>query len=107
MNVKILTKQELQYFREKYRFELNTDKVFVYVNGYNRVTAHNINERINITCKVRRIIISPDALFYWSKYLKDKYSPIEVQNAMNFLKISYKPILIESIDEALRAIAKL
>lgn len=102
MNVKILTKQELLYFKKKYRFELSNDKVFVYVNGYNRVTAHDIKYRLNITATIRRITISTEALQYWSKYFIDKYSPVEVQNAMNFLKISYKDIDAESILETMR-----
>lgn len=104
MNIKILTKQELQYFKKKYRFELQKDKVFVYVNGYNRVTEHDINYRISITATVRRIIISVDALKYWSEHFIGKYSPIEVQNAMNFLKISYKDIDVESILKTMRTL---
>lgn len=102
MNVKILTKQELQYFKKKYRFELSNGKIFVYVNGYNRVTAHDIKYRLNITTTIRRITISTDALEYWAEYFIGKYSPIEVQNAMNFLKISYKDIDDESILETMR-----
>ena len=106
MNVKVLTKQELQYFKKKYRFELQDDKVFVYVNGYNRVTAHDVHYRISITTAIRRIIISAEALEYWTQAFIGKYSPVEVQNAMNFLKISYKDIDTESILKTMRTLSE-
>ena len=104
MNVKVLTKQELQYFKHKYKFELKEKSFFVYVNGYNRVTQHTFDRRLNIVTSVRRIIVSIEALTYWREHFYDKFSPIEVQNAMNFLKISYKDIDKESILKTMKAL---
>lgn len=106
MNIKVLTRQERLFFLERYKFEREGNTVFVHINNYRRVTAHKIDDGINITSKVRRIKISSTALKYWAMYFESKYSPIEVQNAMNFLTISYKPISAASIEEAIHLIAE-
>lgn len=104
MNVKILTRQELQYFKQKYRFELKEKSFLVYVNGYNRVTEHLLDRRLNIVSSSRRIIVSIEALSFWREHFYGKFSPIEVQNAMNFLKISYKEIDKDAILKTMKAL---
>lgn len=106
MNIKVLTKQERLYFLERYKFTKEGNTVFVQINNYRKVTAHKIEDGININSKVRRLKLSSEALKYWATYFENKYSPVEVQNAMNFLTISYKEINAASIEATINFIAK-
>ena len=95
-NLKALTDEELDYLRETYQFDVMGDYLVVscVVNGqvYNRKTLHNKNESFNLTTKMRKITITPQAIEMWLEKYKDNYSLIEVQNAINTLIITYQPL---------------
>lgn len=106
MNIKVLTKTERTYLNERYTFILSDNHVHVKVNEYSRITVHSLNESINITSKLRRMTLSSQAIHIWAKKYVAKYSLIDVQNAINYLKVSYQEVNDESIDNALKSIDK-
>ena len=100
-NLKLLTDDELVFLINHYDFEYNG---FVYARkiGCNRITCHDAKKPFIILSDVRKITISPQAMHYWIKYFNRKYSLFEVQNAINFLIITYQNISRNEIKAQLK-----
>ena len=90
-NIKLLTKEDRQFFKEKYEFSIKDNLILVKVKDYDRITAHNINEDFSISSKVRKIKVSKEATALWIEKFKDtNFNVIDIQNAMNALILSYQ-----------------
>ncbi len=91
-NIKILSKEELDYLVEKYSFRmLNPTVLGVKTSSCARENIHSILESFTINTPIKRITITPMAINYWIK-LGDKAHLIAVQNAINVLMITYQDI---------------
>lgn len=105
-NLKALTDEELDYIRNSYQFDVHDKYIVVMcsVNGtmYNRKTLHDIDKPFSLTTKARKITISVQAINMWLEKYKDKYSLIEVQNAINYLIITYQPLTDEEMEKQLK-----
>lgn len=96
-NIKILTREELDYLVGKYLFRmLNPEIIGVKTTTCIRENTHPINEKFAINTPIKRITISPEAIDYWNK-LNGKYHLIEVQNAINVLTVMYQEISEKTI----------
>lgn len=89
-NLKMLTKDELDYINNNYSFELVGDYIIAKFNSYNRKILHSINEDFTLNTKARKITITAHAIKLWIEHFKDNYSLIDVQNAINTLIITYQ-----------------
>ena len=104
-NIKLLTKDERQYFRDNYNFELQGNFVLVKFKNYGRVVAHSIFEPFSIVSKIRKITISVNAIDLWKdKFMNSKYTLIDVQNAINALTIGYQATDYDEVNAQLNAI---
>lgn len=101
-NIKALTNDELKFILDKYSFSLTEYGVLVISNG--RKTLHDMDESFSLLLPLerRRIKITKSAIDLWSKKYIDKYSLIEVQNAINTLAVTFQPVAEYTIDEQLQ-----
>lgn len=104
-NIKLLTKDERQFFHDNYSFELQGNFILVKFKNYGRVVAHPINKQFSIVSKVRKITISVEAITLWIEKFKDsKYTVVDIQNAMNALIIGYQPTAYDEVKNQLTII---
>lgn len=90
-NIRLLTKDELKFFKENYSFIIKEDVILVKFKGYDRIVAHPIDSDFSIASKVRKIKISKEAISLWKdKFKATEYTVIDIQNAMNALTIGYQ-----------------
>ena len=107
-NIKALTNEELKFVVSKYHFSLFED--YIVVTSNNRKTLHDKNNSFSLLLPLerRRIKISTKAIDLWIKKYIEKYSLVEVQNAINTLIVTYQNPNEENIDGQLeRTRAKL
>lgn len=97
-NIKALTSEELDFVVAKYKFDLFNDCIVVTTNG--RKTLHDMNESFSLLLPLerRRIKITKKAIDLWVKRYYEKYSLIEVQNAINTLIVTFQNPNEENID---------
>lgn len=88
-NIRLLSKDELNEFINRYSFEITEKYIIVKVNGFNRPTLQHKNEMFSISCKGRYLNITPESIKLWENNFKE-YSLIEVQQAINKLYLMYQ-----------------
>ena len=100
-NTKALTNEELKFVVDKYSFELFDNSIIVKTN--NRKTLHDRNESFSLLLPLerRRIKITSKAIDLWIKSYMNKYSLIEVQNAINTLCVTFQNVTEENIHQQL------
>ena len=101
-NIKALTNEELAFVVSKYHFSLFNDCIVV--NSNNRKTLHDKNESFSLLLPLerRRIKITTKAIDLWIRKYIEKYSLVEVQNAINTLIVTYQSPNEENIDGQLK-----
>lgn len=100
-NVKLLTAEQLKALKEKYIFEVDGENVIVSVKDYNRKTRHKMTERFHINSKIRKIIFTPEAIKLWVEIGVERYSLLDIQQAVNKLYVVYQPLTIENVKKLL------
>jgi len=100
-NIRLLTKEELNNFKEKYSFEIQGFFIVVKCNDFNRPTLHDIHHNFFLNHKGRKIIINSDTIKIWDRYYKDIHL-VELQNLVNQLTIMYQDITPENIEKLLK-----
>lgn len=95
-NARVLTEEELKFFNDKYSFEIRDDLVFVKTSNFNRLTVHKAVKGFSLSTSIRKLTISSDAINAWNEHFREKYSLIDVQNAINKLIVMYQ---VPSIDD--------
>lgn len=104
-NIKILSKEEVDYLREKYLFELvvaeSGEYVAVKTTSFSRKVLHDASSNFSINTPIKRITITPEAVKYWKELLN--YDLITIQNAINTLLIMYQPITKEEIVKQIKS----
>lgn len=97
-NIKLLTREQLEAFKERYEFISDTTSVVVKVNGYKRETRHPKNQPFHINAKnIRKLIFNVNAITIWDELGPRKYNLVEIQNAVNALTISYQHITTKNV----------
>lgn len=102
-NAKSLLEDELEYLKLKYKFELvrtfdmTTEYVLVSCADYDRKIAHNTSKSFWLNTSIRHFTISPKGIVFWKKLGINNYHLIEVQNAINQLKLLDKDVNEDSI----------
>lgn len=98
-NIKLLTDDELEYFKSKYYFELDGDDVVVKLTNRDKFTRHNRYQSFSINCKeLRKITFTADAIDIWSKLMDTTpYTLVDVQQALNMLLLTYQEITLDSV----------
>lgn len=101
-NIKALTNEEMTFILNKYTFTLFEDYIIVKTN--NRKTLHSKDSSFSLLLPLerRRIKITTKAIDLWIKKYLDKYSLIEVQNAINTLAVTFQSINEENIEGQLK-----
>lgn len=99
-HIKLLTGSEQRAFNEKYKFTVTDNKIAVSVSGYNRITLHDIDKPFMINSKIRKITFTVEAINLWLM-LKDDHSLVDVQQAVNYLIVSYQPVTVKNVLKAL------
>ena len=100
-NIRLLTKDELNRFEEKYSFELQNDYIVVKCNNFNRPTMHDLNKDFFLSCGGRKIIINSIVSDLWKRYFQDM-SIVKLQNIVNQLTIMYQDVTLDNINKILR-----
>ena len=104
-NIKLLTKDERKFFKDKYTFIYKDDFLVVKFKDYGRYVAHPINEDFSISSEVRKIKITKEAMKLWKeKFINTDVSVVDVQNAMNALTISYQATNYDDVKNQLKVI---
>lgn len=104
-NIKLLSKEERQFFHNNYSFELQGNFILVKFRNYGRVVAHSIDKQFSIVSKVRKITISTEAIKLWiDKFRNTPYTIVDIQNAMNALIIGYQPTAYDEVKNQLTII---
>lgn len=104
-NVRLLTKDERQFFHDNYTFELQGSFILIKFKNYGRVVAHSIDKQFSIVSKVRKITISVEAIKLWiEKFKNTSYTVVDIQNAMNALIIGYQPTAYDEVKNQLQII---
>lgn len=101
-NLKALTPAEFEYINNKYTFELSDSDIVVSTKGFNRKTIHSIDEGFSINTPIRKVKFSKRAIDLWKDIFKDKYTLVEVQNALSILLIMKQDDSVESIEKQLK-----
>lgn len=101
-NIKALTNDELKFIMDRYDFQSTEFGVLVVTNG--RRTLHDFDKSFSLLLPLerRRIKITKKAMDLWNEKYLDKYSLIEVQNAINTLAVTFQPVADYTIDEQLK-----
>lgn len=101
-NIKALTDDELKFVVERYEFSDMGDSVLVKTG--NRHTLHSKDTGFSLLLPIgrRRIKITPKAIGLWLDGYKNKYSLIEVQNAINTLVVTYQSVTAENLSGQLK-----
>ena len=101
-NIKALTNDELKFVVSKYQFELFENYVVVCTNG--RRTLHDKTKGFSLLLPLgrRRVNISTKAIDLWTKKYVEKFSLIEVQNAINTLLVTYQNPSDDNVDGQLK-----
>lgn len=101
-NIKALTNEELKFALGKYAFEMSGDYVVVKVN--NRRTVHPADKAFSLLLPLerRRIKVTPKAISLWEKRYLERYSLLEVQNAINTLAVMFQNMSEANIDAQLK-----
>lgn len=100
-NIRLLTKEELASFVDKYEFKVEGFFVWTTVKNFNRPTVHSINDSFSISCNDRKLTITPKAIELWMECFQDKHL-VEVQQAINTLILMYQSPQREDIDKILQ-----
>lgn len=97
-NTKALTNEELEFVMGKYKFELFDDYIVVCTNG--RRTLHKKDDSFSLLLPLerRRIKITKKAIDIWIDKYQNKYTLIEVQNAINTLVVTFQNVTNDSLD---------
>ena len=104
-NIRLLTKDERQFFKDNYEIIVNNGFILVINKHYKRITAHPIDVDFAIASKVRKIKITTEAINLWKeKFINTDVSLIEIQNAMNALTLSYQYTNYEDVKNQLERI---
>ena len=88
-NLKLLERNDLEIFVNKYEFTIHDQYVIVSVKTFNRPTLHDKNKSFAISCNNRKLIITPEAINLWENHFRDR-NLIEVQNALNTIILMYQ-----------------
>ncbi len=101
-NIKALTNDELKFINDRYEFKLTDYGILVIANG--RRTLHDIDKSFSLLLPLerRRIKITKTAIDLWCEKYMNKYTLIEVQNAINTLAVTFQSIAEYTIDEQLK-----
>ena len=102
---KVLSDEELDYLIDRYSFgtavvDQNT-YIVVKCKDYNRMVLHDATRKFTINSPIKRLTISKEAISLWLNNYKDKYSLIEVQNALSTLIITYQDLTLDDISKQL------
>ena len=98
-NLKILTEEELAFFKSKYTIEIDGDKVLVTANSIKRTTCHLINENISLGTSKRRLIIPSMTLQIWKEHFLNKYTVFDVQQSISTLNVLHQELDTRVIEE--------
>ena len=107
MNVKALTVDELNYINEEYSFKLLIDQegnkyVSVSCKSYpKRNVIHPISESFRIKTRFRTLVFNHETMSIWANNFADKYTLIEVADAITKLKLTYEKITNDNIEKRL------
>lgn len=99
-NIRLLTKEEIEFFKNEYSFEIYGKYLLVSTKSYKRTVTHDLNKDFFISSKKRKITITKETLKLYKESFSNTYL-IELQNAINALIISYQDINEDSIKEQL------
>ena len=103
-NVHILTENELRAFKQKYIIEIEENKIVVKFYNNKRKTTHDIDKPFIINAKkFRKINFNLEAINLWKSFInkKLKCTLFDVQNAVNFLYITYQTINEKNVKKIL------
>lgn len=100
-NLRALSKTELDFLKEKYKFELFGDFIVTSCAGIDRKILHPINKSFAINTPIRKITISELAIKMWIEHFQSNYNLLEVQNAISSLIVTYQDISVEDVGKIL------
>lgn len=101
-NIKALTNDELKFVVSRYEFQSVDNYVIVHCNNKNTIHDKSTAFSLLLPLERRRIKITTRAIDLWDKKYLNKYSLVEVQNAINTLIVTYQNPNEENIDGQLK-----
>lgn len=103
-NIKLLTKDQLKDFNDKFNIVYDDNDVIVKFYDYARVTRHERGKDFEVNAKhIRKIKFTTQAIEIWIELCKagKKHTLVDVQNVVNLLIITFQKIDVESVKRAL------
>lgn len=100
-NIKLLSAQELNAFKERYKITLIDNKIMVECNTFNRPTLHQLDKTFFLFANGRKINITPNVIKLWIDNFQS-YHLVEIQNVANTLYLMYQNPSKEDIQKLLK-----
>lgn len=105
-NTKPLTTEELEILNNYYTFKYDSeeDGIKVKCNNYakHNYVVHTNRQPFALNHPARKITLTRKAIDLWIDKYRDKYSLLDVQNAINVLTVTYAECTDEEIDNLLQ-----
>ena len=101
--MKLLTDKQFAQMNEKYIITHDDQYITVTCKDYHRYTKHPIDHPFHINAKgIRKITFSEEAIDIWLILEKrGKPTLIEVQQAVNMLRIAYQNVDVDAVKKVL------
>lgn len=105
-NIRLLTSATRAALNERYDFEFdsNANTVTVCMKTCKRRTMHDAAKPFYINCKVnpkRRLMFTTQAITLWQQMSERKYSLIDIQNAVNILRVTMMDVNLDNVIKTL------
>lgn len=99
-NIRILSVDERKYLNDKYLIYAVGSFVLVITKDYNRTVMHKFTNKFLLTTKEknRRLTINPEAMSLWMNYFKETSTLIDVQQAVNILRVTLQDVTKENVE---------
>lgn len=102
-NIRILNDVELHTLNSKYSFKYEGGVILVSTSNYSKITAHTLDKKFYLNTKIGKMTITVEAIKQWVENFKDKYSLIDVQNAINTLIVTYQQHTTSEIEAQIKS----
>lgn len=99
--IKLLSDDDIDCLKRKYVVDIKDDYLTIKASSINRLTYHNLNDKIRVKVNGRSLLITPNTITFWKNNFKD-YSIFEVQNVINTLQVLYQEVTLENVDNLLK-----
>lgn len=105
--IKLLTKDQLNKFNEKYYSVMTDDNKYIRIDNkhYSKNTLHDAQKSFRINSSIRNIVITSEMIKIFSEiqgiYKFKDYSIFDIMQAVNILYLTYQNITQKNVERIL------